>query len=465
MTSNPTNRCFKKYDIRGVFGENLTTIVAYDIGRALAQTLEARKIVVGFDCRLSSPDLSEALCNGICAQGCDVAHLGLSGTEEVYFATDALAADGGVQITASHNPADQNGFKVIGPQARPLSAEEFTRLKVLASGTFFKNHLPKLGATLEISTRREYVDRVLAITGFARTTSKKVVVNAGNGVVGPAADAIIAELANRGCTPEIIKMAWEPDGTFPFGVPNPLLKSNQEITANAVKSAGADFGVAWDADFDRCFFFDETGKFVSGELAVALLARRLLSHHKGATAVYDPRAVLCIENSIKKANGRGVIAKVGHVHQKRTMREADAIYGGELSGHHYFREFMCCDSGMIPWLVVLRMLIETGKPLSELVDEVSLGFRSSGELNYQCADSKSLIDKLNEDKSFSDAGRSWVDGLSLDFKSWRLNVRSSSTENLLRLNIEAAGSEDLLQERIREVVALFVSNGARPHVS
>jgi len=323
--------------------------------------------------------------DGIRKAGVDVLDLGLCGTEEVYFATDHAGACGGIMVTASHNPIDYNGFKLVGAGAAPLSDATF---RAIEKATYDPSDevAEQAGKYSEIDCREAYVDRVLSFIKPDQLAPLHLVVNAGNGAAGPTFDAILNALMAQGASLQVTRVHHEPDATFPNGIPNPLLPENQAATADAVRAVNADIGIAWDGDFDRCFFFDHEGSFIPGEYVVAILAEAILGKAPGAGIVHDPRVMWNTQRTIRKAGGDAVLGKTGHALVKAKMRETDAVYGGEMSAHHYFREFMYCDSGMIPWLLVVDQLSRNGATLKSLVDDMRALHPSSGEINFRVAD-------------------------------------------------------------------------------
>ncbi len=450
--------CFKSYDIRGRVGVDLDEGIARRIGQAFAQVLGQGCYVVGRDCRQSSPALSAALIEGIRAQGGDVIDIGEAGTEEVYFATTHFDAAGGVEITASHNPIDYNGMKFVGPGSRPLDpASELSQLRALVQeDAFAPAAVP--GGYRAATPRPAYARHVAGFIDPSHLHPMRIVVNAGNGIAGPAFDAIAAELAARGAPLTFERLHHRPDGRFPNGIPNPILVENRPVTARAVRAHGADLGVAWDGDFDRCFLFDEAGAFVDGEYVVALLAAAFLADMPGARIVHDPRVIWNTQAAIAEGGGRAVLSKTGHVYMKQKMREVDALYGGEMSAHHYFRDFMFCDSGMIPWIKVAERMAQTGRPLSALVGEMRARFPSSGEVNFPVADSDRAMQAVLARYGPHATDIAEMDGLSLSFDDWRLNLRRSNTEPLLRLNIETRGDRAMLGRRLAEIESLIGAN-------
>jgi phosphomannomutase len=434
--------CFKAYDIRGRLGIDLDAAIAARIGHAFAQALGAGRVVLGRDARASSAELAAAVAQALVAEGVTVLDLGLSGTEEMYFATTHFGADGGICVTASHNPMDWNGMKMVGAGSAPLDpATTMARIKALAEA----GETGPAGRTGSVSdvgaeARAAYVTRVLSFVDIAALRPLSIVVNAGNGAAGPTFDAIAAELAARGAPLTFHRMHHDPDGTFPNGIPNPLLPENRPVTADAVRAHGADLGVAWDGDFDRCFFFDAQGRFIDGEYVVGLLAQAFVAREPGATIVHDPRIIWNTQSVVTAAGGRAVQARTGHAFLKAALREHGAVYGGEMSAHHYFRDFVCCDSGMIPWLLVAELIGRTGRPLADLVAAMQAAFPSSGEINFTLADPQAAVARVRAAYAPQAIHTDTTDGLGLSFADWRFNLRASNTEPVLRLNVETRGT-------------------------
>ncbi len=443
-----TLTCFKAYDIRGRLGIDLDDGIAFRIGRAFARVLGARRVVLGRDCRASSEGLADAVAAGLMAEGVQVLDLGLCGTEEVYFATDHLGADGGIAVTASHNPMDYNGMKMVRAGAAPVGWETgLSAMQALAGADDFGP--VGQGARMAVDCRAAYVARVLSFVDTTALRPLHILVNAGNGTAGPTFDAIAAGLVAMGAPLRFTRLHHAPDGSFPHGIPNPLLPENQPVTAKAVVTAGADLGVAWDGDFDRCFLFDHTGAFVPGEYVVGLLAEVFLAKEPGATVVHDPRVVLGTQAAIAAAGGVAVQARTGHAFLKQALRDTGAVYGGEMSAHHYFRDFMACDSGMIPWLLVAELMGRTGASLADLSAARRAAFPSSGEINFRVAHAAASIAQVRA--AYRGAEVDDLDGLSFTFPDWRFNLRASNTEPLLRLNVESRGDAALVT---REVAAI-----------
>ena len=384
--------------------------------------------------------------------------LGLAGTEEMYFATTDLDACGGIEVTASHNPMDYNGMKMVGRGSAPLDpAKVMPRIRALAeSGAFAARRSG--GQVLDASaTRAAYVDRVLSFVDVGVLRPLTILVNAGNGTAGPTFDALADALAARGAPLRFVRMHHAPDGRFPNGIPNPLLPENQPVTAEAVVAAGADFGVAWDGDFDRCFLFDHKGRFVPGEYVVGLLAQVFLAKEPGATVVHDPRVQWNTQAVVAAAKGRAHASRTGHAFLKQALRETGAIYGGEMSAHHYFRDFMACDSGMIPWLLIAELVSRTGQSLADLLESARAAFPSSGEVNFRVKDAPAALARVEAAFAAHRPEVDRLDGLSLAFPDWRLNLRASNTEPLLRLNIETRGDAAALQAHLAAVSRLITA--------
>jgi phosphomannomutase len=411
----------------------------------------AETVVLARDCRESSPMLAEAVADGLVASGVRVLDLGLAGTEEMYFATAQLGAGGGIMVTASHNPRDYNGMKLVGPGAVPLSDAAFAQLRTLSNAP--SGRLSGGCREDASAVRQAYVAHVVQLVGPVGPL--RVLVNSGNGAAGPTLDALAEAMAAQGGRLDLVRMQHDPDGRFPNGIPNPLLPENRPQTEDAVRAAGVDIGVAFDGDFDRCFLFDEGGRFVDGEHVVALLARAQLAQHPGAAIVHDPRVLWAVRDTIARAGGRSVLAPTGHVFLKAAMRREQAVYGGELSAHHYFRDFMACDSGMIPWLLIAGLLGQAGEGLGSMLAALRRDYPSSGEVNFAVPDPSAMLSRVHRALCPEAKGEDWTDGLSLDFGDWRLNLRASNTEPLLRLNVEARGDAGLVADGVRRVSALI----------
>ena len=445
--------CFKAYDVRGQLGTELNVDIAYRIGRAFGQFLKPKSVVVGGDVRLTSNELKSAVTNGLLDSGVDVIDLGLTGTEEVYFATSFLKTDGGIQVTASHNPMDYNGMKLVREGSRPISADTgLADIQRLAE----ENNFPvveKRGVYTQKSVQGEYVEHLLSYIDLTKLTAKKLVINSGNGAAGHIIDAIEAQFKAKQVPVEFVKVHNNPDGNFPNGIPNPILHENREDSIKAVLANHADMGIAFDGDFDRCFLFDEKGGFIEGYYVVGLLSEAFLAKNKGARIIYDPRLIWNTEELVTQSGGIPVMSKSGHSFIKEKMREVDAIYGGEMSAHHYFRDFFYCDSGMIPWLLTLELLCTSGKSLSQLVGARLEKYPSPGEINSKLSDAKAAIERVKA--AYSDAKIETLDGISVEYENWRFNLRSSNTEPVVRLNLETRGDKQLMQQKTDEILALL----------
>jgi len=448
---------FKAYDLRGRIPDELNEDIAYAVGRGLAQFLSPRHIAVGRDIRLSSASLLDALCRGLNDAGVDAHDIGICGTEGVYFATFHGGYDGGVMVTASHNPADYNGMKFVREGSRPISGDNGLKdIRAFAERGEFPA-ASRRGSRISADVQQAYVEHLLSYLDRSRLKPLRIVVNAGNGGAGLVVDQLEPHLPFQ-----FIKIHHQPDGHFPNGIPNPMLVENRAPTVAAIEASGADMGLAWDGDFDRCFFFDETGAFIEGYYVVGLLASVLLRGEPGGRVVHDPRLTWNTVDIVRRCGGTPVLSRSGHAFIKQVMREVDGVYGGEMSAHHYFRRFAYCDSGMIPWLLMAQILSETGQPLSALVAERMQAYPVSGELNYRVPDASAAIRAVEARYLPGASGVDRTDGLSLEFPDWRFNLRSSNTEPLLRLNVEARGSAALMTDRTAEVLALLTDQGAVP---
>ena len=453
--------CFKAYDIRGEIGVNIDEDIAYRIGRAVAQHFCAKSIVIGFDARETSPAFAAAAARGAMDAGADIMDIGMAGTEEMYWAVTEFGACAGIEVTASHNPINYNGMKIVKSQSRPLDdADDFQAIKALASSQEWSSGA-EVGKELDRSfeARRAYVDRALSFVDVKALRPLKIVVNSGNGAAGPTFDAIADKLLSLDAPLEFIRVHHTPDATFPNGIPNPLLPENHSATADVVKAEGADFGVAFDGDFDRCFFFDETGQFVPGEYVVGLLASIFLDKEAGAKIVHDPRVIWNTQDIVTQKGGIAVQSKTGHAFIKQTMRTHEAIYGGEMSAHHYFRDFAYCDSGMIPWVLIAELISRSGRSLSDWVKDRFAAFPSSGEMNFKVDDAGTAIENVLSAYRADARTLDETDGVSLAFDGWRFNLRRSNTEPLVRLNVEGKGTADVLTRQVSAIAELL--GGAR----
>ena len=447
-----TNKGFKAYDVRGVYPTEVNEELAYRVGRIFSAMFAAETVVVGHDIRLSGRALVDALTEGLRHGGTKVIDIGQCGTEMIYFATAHLEADGGIMVTASHNPKEYNGMKLVRKGARPISGD--TGLKEIGEMAVASNfvHAQVAGKTLgeleKVDIVPAYIEHLLTYVDKSALKPMKIVANPGNGGAGP----IMKELAKH-LPFEFVSIFDEPDGSFPNGVPNPILMPNREATAKVVRETGADLGIAWDGDFDRCFLFDENADFIEGYYIVGLLAEVFLLKEPGAKIMYDPRLTWNTEAILERDGGVPVRCKSGHAFMKECMRQNEVLYGGEMSAHHYFRDFSYCDSGMIPWLLVAELMCRSGKKLSELVGARVDMFPCSGEINRKVADSPAILKALEE--KYADGEQDKMDGLSVAYADWRFNVRTSNTEPVMRLNVETKGDKELLAAKTAEILEII----------
>lgn len=443
---------FKAYDLRGKVPEDLNEDIAYRIGRAYCDLYSPLRVAVGYDIREESPMISNALIKGLTEGGAIVENIGLCGTEEVYFATFNGHLDGGIMVTASHNPKGHNGMKLVRQESRPISQDTgLLDIKKLVEENDYTNTSEHIGSIDICEDKTDYIQHLLSYIDINTLKPLTIVANPGNGGAG-----IVLEKLAKYLPFEFIELNTEPDGTFPNGVPNPLLLENQEATAKKVRDTGADLGIAWDGDFDRCFFFDSDGRFIEGYYLVGLLAEMMLKKTPAAGIVHDPRLTWNTIEQTTLAGGTPILSKCGHAFIKEIMREKDAVYGGEMSAHHYFKDFAYCDSGMIPWLLIAELMCQTGKTLKNLVDERISAYPCSGEINFTVADAKSIIQRVNEFYASQSGSLDTIDGISYTFDTWRFNLRSSNTEPLVRLNVETRGDLSLLEEKVEEIKSLLV---------
>lgn len=452
-------KCFTAYDVRGRVPDELDPDIARRIALAFAEHFALKKVIIGRDMRLSSPDIAAAVSGMLAERGVTVLDIGLAGTEEMYYAVfsgEEQEVDGGIIVTASHNPADYNGMKLVQRGARPVSSASGLAdiADMAASDSWYRNilHRPAISGTLEkCPDKNHYIKHLLSYVKADRLAPLTLVVNAGNGCAGPVVDELEKYLPFT-----FIKLNHVPDGTFPNGVPNPLLPEKREVTAQAVRDHNADLGIAWDGDFDRCFFYDETGRFIEGYYIVGLLALAMLQLHPGANVLHDPRLVWNTREIVRKAGGVPVMTRTGHAFIKEKMREVDGVYGGEMSAHHYFREFGYCDSGMIPWLLVCQLLSISGQKLSEMVDDRMAAYPVSGEINSVVNDPVAVIEEIKN--KYAGGQMDFTDGLSVEFPLYRFNLRMSNTEPVLRLNVETRADKKLLEEKTAELLDLIRLN-------
>lgn len=445
-----SDSCFKTYDIRGIVPDQLNHDLAYRVGRAFCSVVGAKNVVVGYDARISSPGLADAVIKGLAASGADVFDIGLCGTEEIYHAAFSRELDGGIMVTASHNPEEWNGMKLVGRNSTPLDPEgDFAEIrKLVESGHTLPDAVP--GEVKKCSFREEYISHLLSFVDPESFKGLNILVNSGNGCAGPVIDMLEERLP---CS--FLKVHHEPDGTFPNGIPNPLLPENRGETSSLVVDNGCHLGIAFDGDFDRCFFYDENGDFVEGYYIVSMLAEMVLKKNRGARIVHDPRLYWNTVDVVSGMGGEPCLSRTGHVFIKKAMRELDAVYGGEMSGHHYYRDFGYCDSGMLTWLLVVELLGKQSVRLSEKVAAYKSRYPVSGEINRTIENPQEVLDNLKARFGAEAENISFEDGLSMSFRDWRFNVRSSSTEPLVRLNVEARESISLVADKTREILQLM----------
>ncbi len=442
--------CFKAYDVRGRIPNELNEDIAYRIGRAYAQYLKPKQVVVGYDIRLTSYEISRALMKGLTEGGVNVQDIGQCGTEEVYFATSHLKVDGGICVTASHNPKDYNGMKFVREESKPISGDTgLKEIQRLAEENNFESRV-SIGTVTKTEVQPAYIKHLLTYVNIANLKPLKIVCTAGNGGAGDVIDVI----------ENLLPFKWKkihhnPDGNFPNGVPNPLLEENRPVTIDAIKDHKADLGIAWDGDFDRCFFFDETGSFIEGYYIVGLLAEAFLKKQPGGKVVHDPRLTWNTIDIAESLGGTAVESKTGHAFIKERMRLEDAVYGGEMSAHHYFKDFAYCDSGMIPWLLVAELICVSGMSLSALVEERMQSYPCSGEINQQLKNPKQVIAGVTQQYSKNAKAINTTDGISIEFEDWRFNLRSSNTEPVVRLNVESKADTQLMEVKVKELLDLM----------
>ena len=438
---------FKAYDIRGQLPHEINPEIAYRVGNATAEYLSAKKMILGRDIRASSKELSESMASGLMDAGVDVIDIGECGTENVYYATGELKSCGGIMVTASHNPSDYNGFKIVSENAKPISSQTgLLDIRKIAESD--KRLISETRGNLEQrDLNQSYVKKVLSFIDPDSLSKLKVVMNPGNGGAG-----VYAEYISKNMPIEIIKLNFDPDSSFPNGIPNPMIEENRASTSQAVIDNKADLGIAWDGDFDRCFFFDEKGNFIEGYYLVGLLAKSFLIKNRNERVIYDPRLTWNTIDVVERYGGDAIQCQSGHSFIKKSMRDNDAVYGGEMSAHHYFRDFYYCDSGMIPWLLILEMISEEKMPLSQMIQKYRERYPVSGEINLKVNNTKTIIDSIKEYYLDDALGVDETDGVGMEFEKWRFNLRASNTEPLIRLNVESYNNESLMNEKTRELV-------------
>ncbi|MFS7245330.1 phosphomannomutase CpsG [Rahnella inusitata] len=450
--------CFKAYDIRGELGTELNEDIAYRIGRAYGQYLKPTKMVVGGDVRLTSEALKLALARGLQDSGTDVVDIGVTGTEEIYFATSYLSLDGGIEVTASHNPMNYNGMKLVREESKPVSGDTgLHEIQRLAEANDFQDIDPSRRGTYEkASVLDAYIDKLLSYINFAHFTRPlKLVLNSGNGAAGHVVDEIEERFLKAGVSVEFIKVHHQPDGNFPNGIPNPLLPECRQDTTDAIIRHQADMGIAFDGDFDRCFLFDHTGEFIEGYYIVGLLADAFLEKHPGSRIIHDPRLSWNTIDIVTQAGGVPVMSKTGHAFIKERMRLENAVYGGEMSAHHYFRDFYYCDSGMVPWLLVAELMLVKGQSLRTMINDRITAYPASGEINSILLQPKEAIGRVLSVYEGDALQIDYTDGISLEFEEWRFNLRSSNTEPVVRLNVESRADIKLMQEQTQKILSIL----------
>ena len=438
---------FKAYDIRGKLPHEINSEIAYRVGNATAKYLSAKKMVLGRDIRASSNELSESMALGLMDAGVDVIDIGECGTENVYYATGELKSCGGIMVTASHNPSDYNGFKIVGDNAKPISSETgLVDIRKLAESD--QRLISEKKGNLEYrDLNQSYVKKIISFIDSDSLDKLKVVMNPGNGGAG-----VYAELISKNMPIEVIKLNFDPDSSFPNGIPNPMIKENRVSTSQAVIDNEADVGIAWDGDFDRCFFFDEKGNFIEGYYLVGLLAKSFLNKNCNEIVIYDPRLTWNTIDVVQRYGGDAIQCQSGHSFIKKSMRDNDAVYGGEMSAHHYFRDFYYCDSGMIPWLLILEMISKEKMPLSQMIQKYRDRYPVSGEINLKVNNTKKIIELIKEYYLDGASRVDETDGVGMEFEKWRFNLRASNTEPLIRLNVESYNNESLMNEKTKELV-------------
>ncbi|MDA9666181.1 phosphomannomutase [bacterium] len=450
--------CFKTYDIRGRLGSEIDRDIVYRIARATAENCEASSVVIGFDARSTSLDLAKAAASGASDAGAKILDIGLAGTEEMYWAVTNFGACVGIEITASHNPIDYNGMKIVKSKSKPFENDEFLAIKALAEENKFKEIFERgLIKKIQFQARQKYIKKIVSFVDTKKLQPLKIVINSGNGAAGPTIDALETVLKNKGVKTNFIKVNHNPDSNFPNGIPNPLIEKNRLATTEAIIRESADFGIAFDGDFDRCFFFDSSGRFIPGEYIIGLLTEVFLRREAGATIIHDPRVIWNVVETIEGLGGKSRVSKTGHAFVKKEMREANAVYGGEISAHHYFRDFAYCDSGIIPFLIVWELLSNNTKSLENLFLRRRKRFLSSGEINFIVSDVSKCFRVVKN--LFNDEAVDFdeVDGLSMSFEGWRFNIRKSNTEPLVRLNVETKGDETILVNKMEQLKKIFSS--------
>ena len=447
--------CFKAYDIRGIYPTSFNEEMACAIGRSLAKLVNAKRIVIGGDIRNSTESIKQSMINSLNAYGIDTIDIGLCGSELVYFASAYLDIDAGIMITASHNPKEYNGLKLVRKNAVPIGIDSgLLDIKDIMLNKQLNDSVT-VGQSSTSDITDAYIDQLLSFVNIDKFKPLKVVSNAGNGCAGYFLDQLEDKLPLN-----FIKLNHEPDGNFPNDVPNPMLAAQKKQISKAILLNKADLGIAWDGDFDRCFFYDEKGQFIDGYYIVGLLSEFFLKHSKKTEAiVYDPRVTWNTENIINNYKANPVLSKSGHSYIKNAIRNNDAIFGGEMSGHYYFRDFYYADTGMVPWLIICEILSQDGATLSKLVEEQINLFPSSGEINLNIKNIKNTLSSIeNHYKDSPDLQNIYyLDGVTMEFNDWRFNLRASNTEPLIRLNIETRNNTSLLANKKKEITNFILA--------
>jgi phosphomannomutase len=440
---------FKAYDIRGKVPSELNSEMAYKIGIAYSKLINAKKIIIGHDVRKSSGEISGALTKGLNDSGVNVIDIGLCGTEMIYFSVPFLDADGGIMITASHNPPEYNGMKFVKRNSVPVGYDSgLNEIEKMILKDELNSNSSKKGNYTKRNIMPEFINNLERYYDAEKINPFNVIVNAGNGCAGLSLNQLESKLPIS-----MIKIFNEPDSSFPNGVPNPLLPENRQATIKAILNNKADLGAAWDGDYDRCFFFDEKGNFIEGYYIVGLLAKSILKKNPGESIVHDPRLIWNTLEIVKKSGGKPIVSKSGHAFIKQKMREVNAVYGGEMSAHHYFRDNSYSDSGMIPFLLILQLMSEENKSLSQLVDEMIKKYPCSGEINSTIKDPAAKIKQV--EKKYSNGKLDHLDGLSVEYDDWRFNLRMSNTEPILRLNVESRNNIELMENKTKELLDII----------
>jgi phosphomannomutase len=440
---------FKAYDVRGLYGPELDEEGAYAIGRAYVEHFETATIAVGRDMRVSAPTMAAAAMEGAADGGADVRDLGMVGTEMVYFAVGELGLDGGICVTASHNPKQYTGMKIVRAGALPVGGDSgLMEIRARAQAGF--GPVSTRGTITPLDVWPGFVDKVLSFVDLDAIRPLRIVIDAANGMAGTMLPPVLERLPQI----EVVRCYFEPDGTFPNHEPNPLLEENRAFIVEKTRAEGADLGVAYDGDADRCFFVDDSGEFIPGDFVTALLAEVMLGKSPGGTVLYDVRASWAVPRTIEAAGGTALVNRVGHAYIKHRMREVHAIFAGEVSAHYYFRDFTQADTGIVPFLLMLELISTRGEKLSEILRPFREQYFITGEINTPVADVEAKLGEI-EERFTAEGGRiSHLDGISADFDSWHFNVRPSNTEPLLRLNLEALSEVEMTARR-DEIVALI----------